>query len=101
MSSTKLLKKSRNTQSPKKQSKKKMKEVDINFNYDESADVLYASVGEPKPAKSIDYDNGIVLRIDPKSGEYIGFTIINYMAQKKQGHLKKIPHFKKVELPLY
>lgn len=73
----------------------------ITFNYDNEADVLYASLGKPKPAKSIDKENGIILRVDPNSGEYIGFTIINYMARKSSGKLKKVPHFHNLELPHY
>jgi uncharacterized protein YuzE len=80
---------------------KKTPRLDLSFHYDSEADVLYASVGKPKPAKSIDFPNGIVLRVDPISGNYIGFTIINYMARKISGSLKKIPHFSNVELPLY
>jgi uncharacterized protein YuzE len=75
--------------------------LSIYFHYDAEADILYASVGKPKPAKSIDFPNGIVLRIDPTSGHYIGFTIINYMARRKSGSIKKIPHFNSVELPVY
>ena len=81
--------------------KKKTPRLDISFHYDSEADILYASVGKPKPAKSIDFPNGIVLRIDPTSGNYVGFTIINYMARKKSGSIKKIPHFSSVELPIY
>jgi uncharacterized protein YuzE len=75
--------------------------INIKYDYDKEADVLYASVGEPKPAKSVDYKNGIVIRIDPHSGKYIGFTIIDYMKRKKRGMIKRIPHFKQVELPSY
>jgi uncharacterized protein YuzE len=88
------------TKSLKTQTKKTPR-LDLSFHYDSEADVLYASVGKPKPAKSIDFPNGIVLRIDPVSGNYIGFTIINYMARKKSGSIKKIPHFSSVELPIY
>ncbi|MDR3668379.1 MAG: DUF2283 domain-containing protein [Ignavibacteriaceae bacterium] len=75
--------------------------LDLSFHYDSEVDILYASVGKPKPAKSDDFPNGIVLRIDPSTGNYIGFTIINYMARKKRGSIKKIPHFNSVELPIY
>ena len=84
-----------------KSQNKKTPRLDVSFHYDSEADILYASVGKPKPAKSIDFPNGIVLRIDPTSGNYIGFTIINYMARKKSGSIKKIPQFNSVELPVY
>jgi len=44
---------------------KKTPRLDLSFHYDSEADILYASVGKPKPAKNIDFPNGIVLRIDP------------------------------------
>lgn len=71
------------------------------YDYDKEADVLYAFIGKPKPAKSIDYENGIVVRVDPRTGKYIGFTIVDYMKRKKRGMLKSIPHFKQVALPSY
>lgn len=73
----------------------------MNFEYDEEADVLYASLGEPAPAESIDFDNGIILRLDPNSKKYVGFTIVNYMDRKKRGKIQRIPHFKQIELPNY
>ena len=99
MSRTETKKKPKRFTSSQKQ-KSKIGES-INYNYDKEADVLYASVGKPQPAKSIDYENGVVLRIDPNSKKYVGFTIINYMDRKKQGKLKRIPHFKGIELPNY
>jgi uncharacterized protein YuzE len=90
--------KSQNTQ-------KKPKGSEVNYTYDEDADVLYAHIGEPKPAKSIEYDNGIVLRLrfDINTKKYIGFTIIGYMNRKKRGLIKRIPHFKikQIQLPDY
>lgn len=78
-----------------------MYNIKIKYNYDKKADILYAHYGEPKPAKSIDKNNGIVLRIEPSTGKYIGFTIINYMARIRDGKIKKIPHFDNIELPIY
>lgn len=104
MSQTETKKKQKqyiSSQNKKSKNKAKNKFGSLVYNYDEEADVLYAYLGEPKPAESIDYENGIVVRKDPKSKKYIGFTIINYRDRKRQGKLKKIPHFKYVELPNY
>jgi hypothetical protein len=79
----------------------KNKKNKIDFHYDKDVDVLYASLGKPMPAKSVEKDNGTVLRIDPKTGRYIGFTIIDYMARLKSGMLKSVPEFEWVELPQY
>ena len=106
MSQTEIKKKQKQfISSPKKKNKKansKYQKPDINYDYDDEADVLYAHVGDhPVPAQSVEYENGIVLRIDPQSKKYVGFTIINYMNRRKQGKLKNIPHFKQVDLPAY
>ena len=66
----------------------------INFHYDKKVDVLYASVGKPKPAKSIETDKGYILRVDPHTGDPIGFTIIHYMKRINKGLLKSVPEFK-------
>ena len=73
----------------------------IQFHYDRDGDVLYVSFGKPKPAKSIEKDNGIHIRIDPFNDEIIGFTVINYMYQKRKGLLHSIPDFENIKLPWY
>lgn len=57
----------------------------MTIKYDEETDVLYAFKGEkPLPTESVDYDNGVVLRIDPHFKKYVGFTIINYIDKKNK-----------------
>ena len=73
----------------------------IRYHYDRDGDVLYASFGAPKPAKSIERDNGIHIRIDPFNNEIVGFTVVNYMYQKRKGLLRTIPEFKNIKLPSY
>ncbi len=46
--------------------------------YDREADVLYISFGEPKPAEGIDIGGRTILRIDPKTEEVVGLTILNF-----------------------
>jgi uncharacterized protein YuzE len=44
----------------------------LNWEYDEEADVLYVSVGEPHPALGVDIGEGVILRYDEKKGEVLG-----------------------------
>jgi uncharacterized protein YuzE len=48
----------------------------LNWDYDEDADVLYISVGEPKPAVGVDIGEGVVVRWNEKKREVVGLTII-------------------------
>jgi len=50
----------------------------MKLKYDRSADVLYCSFGEPRPAISVEEDNGVVLRLDPDTDELIGITIVDF-----------------------
>jgi len=47
----------------------------INWSYDEEADVLYISFGDPRPAIAIDVD-GVLIRYTEDTGEIVGVTII-------------------------
>jgi len=73
----------------------------MDFHYDKKADVLYAYIDSPIGAISVEIENGILIRIEPKSKRVIGFTIIDYMKRINDGLLKKIPMFESVELPKY
>ena len=73
----------------------------INFHYDSDVDILYASMGVPKPAASVEKGNGTILRIDPVTGDLVGFTVIHYMERIKSGLLDSIPGFEGIELPIY
>jgi len=48
----------------------------LNWDYDEEADVLYISVGEPQKALGFDIGEGIVLRYNEAKNEVVGLTII-------------------------
>lgn len=52
------------------------KKENLNWEYDEEADTLYISVGEPKPATGIDIGEGVIVRYNEASGEVVGLTII-------------------------
>jgi uncharacterized protein YuzE len=52
------------------------KSAEVRWNYDEEADVLYLSVGEPKPAVGVDIGEGVVARYDEENKEVVGVTLI-------------------------
>lgn len=47
----------------------------VRWDYDEEADVLYLSLGEPVEALGTDIGGGIVLRHDEHSKQVVGLTI--------------------------
>ena len=48
----------------------------ITWDYDEEADVLYLSVGEPRPAVGMDIGEGVIVRYDESRREVVGLTLI-------------------------
>ena len=57
----------------------------IAWDYDEEADVLYLSVGEPRPAVGIDIGDGLVLRYDETRNEVAGLTVIGLRERLLRG----------------
>lgn len=53
--------------------------------FDKIGDVLEIAIGESREAISREVDNDIIVRIDPKTDEIIGFTILNF--EKRFEHL--------------
>lgn len=53
----------------------------LNWYYDEEADVLYLSVGEPQAAEGVDAGDGVVLRYDEDKKEVVGLTLIGLRAR--------------------
>ncbi len=51
---------------------------EVQFHYDREADVLYLSLGKAQKAKTIEIGEDFVLRLQPKSGQVVGMTIINF-----------------------
>jgi len=47
----------------------------IEYDYDEEADVLYLSFGSPQEAIGIDMGEGTILRYSEKAGEVVGLTV--------------------------
>ncbi len=52
------------------------KEMELNWDYDGEADVLYISLGQPKEAVGVDIGDGVIVRYDEGQGEVIGLTIL-------------------------
>lgn len=50
----------------------------MKFKYDRSVDVLYCSFGDPRPALSVEQENGVVLRLDPETEAVVGITIVDF-----------------------
>lgn len=48
----------------------------VNWDYDGEADVLYLSVGEPRPALGMDIGQGVIVRYNEQTKEVVGLTII-------------------------
>lgn len=51
------------------------------WDYDEDADVLYLSIGDPQPAVGIDMGEGMVLRYNEGEKSIVGLTIMGLRAR--------------------
>jgi uncharacterized protein YuzE len=52
------------------------KKENLNWDYDEEADVLYISIGEPRKALGVDIGEGAIVKYVESSGEVVGLTIL-------------------------
>ncbi len=57
----------------------------LNWEYDEEADVLYISVGKPRPAVGVDMGEGVIVRWDEHKREVVGLTILGLRARLAEG----------------
>lgn len=71
----------------------------VEYQYDRDGDVLYASLGRPRPSITEETVDGILIRRAIDTNEVVGFTIVNFLRRKKCGQIRKIPHFPGVRLP--
>ena len=65
------------------------------FWFDKDGDVLEISIGKPKAAVSREIGDDIVLRVNSKTKEVVGFTILNF---EKRFEGKKKPE--QISLPV-
>ena len=52
------------------------KKENLNWDYDEEADVLYISIGNPRKAVGVDIGEGAVVRYKEDTNEVVGLTFI-------------------------
>jgi len=52
------------------------KKENLNWDYDEEADVLYISIGNPRKAVGVDIGEGAVVRYKEDTKEVVGLTFI-------------------------
>jgi uncharacterized protein YuzE len=64
------------------------KKENLNWDYDEEADVLYISMGEPQKALGIDIGDGAIVRYVESTNEVVGLTLIG-MKERLLNSLKK------------
>ncbi len=50
----------------------------LNFLYDHEADVLYVSSGHPTYTNYVELNDDVILRLDPKTNQVVGFTIVDF-----------------------
>jgi uncharacterized protein YuzE len=63
------------------------KERMMQIAYDREADVLYISVGNPRPAVSREIGEDVLLRVDPDNGDVVGLTVLNLSTRDGYGSL--------------
>ena len=54
------------------------KKENLDWDYDDEADVLYISVTKPQEALGVDIGEGIIVRYREDTGEVVGLTIIGF-----------------------
>lgn len=58
---------------------------ELDWAYDEEADVLDISVGKPRPALGVDIGEGVIVRWDEQTREVVGLTMIALRARLAEG----------------
>ena len=70
-----------------------MNTKELMLGYDREVDVLYISLGIPeKGMQYIELNSNLILRVDPKSKEIVGITIIDFSKQfSGERYFSKVP----------
>lgn len=64
----------------------------LNYYFDAEADVFYFSKGTPKATdQSEEVSDGVIARIDPKTHEVRGFTVLNFSKRPKRQRPVELP----------
>ena len=61
----------------------------VEWHQQEYTDVLYLSVGEPKPALGVNVGEGVILRYDEAPKEVVGMMLIGLRARLMKGLSEK------------
>lgn len=64
------------------------KKENLNWDYDEEADALYISIGEPRNALGVDIGEGAIVRYVEETEEVVGLTLIG-IKERLLGSLRK------------
>lgn len=64
------------------------KKENLSWEYDEEADVLYISIGEPSKAVGVDIGEGAIIRYSEETKEVLGLTLIG-MKERLLSRLKR------------
>ena len=62
----------------------------LRWDYDDEADVLYLTIGEPKPAVGVDIGEGIVVRDDETDKQIVGLTLTG-LRERMRKNLPEAP----------
>ncbi|MCI0475696.1 MAG: hypothetical protein L0Y55_05570 [Anaerolineales bacterium] len=54
---------------------------ELNFVYDRDADVLYVSKGHPVYTDYVELNDDLILRLDPRTRQVVGFTIVDFVGR--------------------
>ena len=65
------------------------------FWFDREGDVLDISIGKPRKAVSREIGGDIVVRMEPKKKEVVGFTILNFTKR-----FERLKEAEKINIPL-
>ena len=57
---------------------KSLKKLNLQVRYDDLADVLYISFGDPRPGIAVEVNGGDLVRVDPYTNEVVGITLLDF-----------------------
>ena len=63
----------------------------LSYHYDRDEDILYVTLGDSGSAVCVEQGDRLLVRIDPESGEVVGFTVIDFSQRAAE----------RVAIPLY
>ncbi|MDR2166994.1 MAG: DUF2283 domain-containing protein [Clostridiales bacterium] len=67
-----------------------MSVLNLDYDYDKRSDVLYVSIGKPRPSYCEDLADGTMLRYDMETDELTGITILDFAQKQRNDQLSAI-----------